>query len=125
MRGAAFGLLRYLRAELVDVKSAVLHHERMHAELLHDDLVLWREVALRRRGEADVLGHHGIGVEPPFAPPGVLPVDAVAEFRILRVPAGAYPVVVEGGLLTRDPRMKERKKYGLKAARRAPQFSKR
>ena len=29
------------------------------------------------------------------------------------------------GFLTRDPRMKERKKYGLKAARRAPQFSKR
>ena len=29
------------------------------------------------------------------------------------------------GLLTRDPRMKERKKYGLKSARRAPQFSKR
>ena len=29
------------------------------------------------------------------------------------------------GYLTRDPRMKERKKYGLKAARRAPQFSKR
>jgi small subunit ribosomal protein S9 len=29
------------------------------------------------------------------------------------------------GMLTRDPRMKERKKYGLKAARRAPQFSKR
>ena len=31
----------------------------------------------------------------------------------------------EAGLLTRDPRMKERKKYGLKGARRAPQFSKR
>lgn len=31
----------------------------------------------------------------------------------------------KGGFLTRDPRMKERKKYGLKAARRAPQFSKR
>ena len=31
----------------------------------------------------------------------------------------------EAGFLTRDPRMKERKKYGLKAARRAPQFSKR
>ena len=31
----------------------------------------------------------------------------------------------KSGLLTRDPRMKERKKYGLKAARRAPQFSKR
>ncbi len=31
----------------------------------------------------------------------------------------------KAGLMTRDPRMKERKKYGLKAARRAPQFSKR
>ena len=31
----------------------------------------------------------------------------------------------KAGYLTRDPRMKERKKYGLKAARRAPQFSKR
>jgi len=31
----------------------------------------------------------------------------------------------KAGFLTRDPRMKERKKYGLKAARRAPQFSKR
>ena len=35
------------------------------------------------------------------------------------------PVLKKAGLLTRDPRMKERKKYGLKAARRAPQFSKR
>ena len=35
------------------------------------------------------------------------------------------PALKEAGLLTRDPRMKERKKYGLKAARRAPQFSKR
>ncbi len=34
-------------------------------------------------------------------------------------------VLKKDGLLTRDPRMKERKKYGLKAARRAPQFSKR
>jgi len=31
----------------------------------------------------------------------------------------------KGGLLTRDPRMRERKKYGLKRARRRPQFSKR
>ena len=43
---------------------------------------------------------------------------------------GSFDVLVnvnggEAGLLTRDPRMKERKKYGLKAARRAPQFSKR
>jgi len=41
---------------------------------------------------------------------------ADAEFR---------PVLKKAGFLTRDPRMKERKKYGLKAARRAPQFSKR
>ena len=35
------------------------------------------------------------------------------------------PALKKNGFLTRDPRMKERKKYGLKAARRAPQFSKR
>jgi len=35
------------------------------------------------------------------------------------------PALKRAGFLTRDPRMKERKKYGLKAARRAPQFSKR
>ena len=35
------------------------------------------------------------------------------------------PVLKKAGFLTRDPRMKERKKYGLKAVRRAPQFSKR
>ncbi|HHT53676.1 MAG TPA: 30S ribosomal protein S9 [Clostridiales bacterium] len=35
------------------------------------------------------------------------------------------PLLKSAGFLTRDPRMKERKKYGLKAARRAPQFSKR
>jgi len=35
------------------------------------------------------------------------------------------PMLKAAGFLTRDPRMKERKKYGLKAARRAPQFSKR
>lgn len=40
--------------------------------------------------------------------------------------AEAYKATLKkAGLLTRDPRMKERKKYGLKAARRAPQFSKR
>ena len=35
------------------------------------------------------------------------------------------PALKKAGLLTRDPRMKERKKFGLKAARKAPQFSKR
>ena len=41
---------------------------------------------------------------------------ANAEFR---------PALKAAGFLTRDPRMKERKKYGLKKARKAPQFSKR
>jgi len=43
-------------------------------------------------------------------------IEADADFR---------PTLKAAGFLTRDPRMKERKKYGLKAARRAPQFSKR
>ena len=44
---------------------------------------------------------------------------------LLQVDADYRPVLKKEGYLTRDPRMKERKKYGLKAARRAPQFSKR
>ncbi|MCD8144643.1 MAG: 30S ribosomal protein S9 [Oscillospiraceae bacterium] len=45
---------------------------------------------------------------------------------LLTVNAEEYrPALKKAGFLTRDPRMKERKKYGLKAARRAPQFSKR
>ena len=43
-------------------------------------------------------------------------IEADADFR---------PILKKAGYLTRDPRMKERKKYGLKGARRAPQFSKR
>ncbi len=46
--------------------------------------------------------------------------------RALLLADEAYrPALKKAGFLTRDPRMKERKKYGLKAARRAPQFSKR
>ena len=44
---------------------------------------------------------------------------------LLEYDAELRPVLKKEGFLTRDPRMKERKKYGLKAARRAPQFSKR
>lgn len=44
---------------------------------------------------------------------------------LLKVNEEFRPVLKKAGFLTRDPRMKERKKYGLKAARRAPQFSKR
>ncbi len=44
---------------------------------------------------------------------------------LLQVDADYRPALKKAGFLTRDSRMKERKKYGLKAARRAPQFSKR
>ena len=44
---------------------------------------------------------------------------------LLKVDPNLRPVLKKAGFLTRDPRMKERKKYGLKAARRAPQYSKR
>ena len=44
---------------------------------------------------------------------------------LLEADADLRPALKAAGYLTRDPRMKERKKYGLKAARRAPQFSKR
>jgi len=44
---------------------------------------------------------------------------------LLQVDGDFRPTLKKAGYLTRDPRMKERKKYGLKGARRAPQFSKR
>ena len=44
---------------------------------------------------------------------------------LLEVDGEYRPTLKKEGYLTRDPRMKERKKYGLKGARRAPQFSKR
>ena len=44
---------------------------------------------------------------------------------LLKADAELRPALKKEGFLTRDARMKERKKYGLKAARRAPQFSKR
>ena len=48
-----------------------------------------------------------------------------ASRALLQVSEDNRPILKKAGFLTRDPRMKERKKYGLKAARRAPQFSKR
>lgn len=44
---------------------------------------------------------------------------------LLQADGELRPALKKAGFLTRDPRMKERKKYGLKKARRAPQFSKR
>jgi small subunit ribosomal protein S9 len=44
---------------------------------------------------------------------------------LLKADGDLRPVLKKAGFLTRDPRMKERRKYGLKKARKAPQFSKR
>ncbi len=44
---------------------------------------------------------------------------------LLKAEPGLRPSLKKAGFLTRDPRMKERRKYGLKKARKAPQFSKR
>lgn len=44
---------------------------------------------------------------------------------LLQADADYRPALKKAGFLTRDPRMKERKKYGLKKSRKAPQFSKR
>ena len=44
---------------------------------------------------------------------------------LLKADASLRPSLKRAGFLTRDPRMKERRKYGLKKARKAPQFSKR
>ncbi|NLL53373.1 MAG: 30S ribosomal protein S9 [Peptococcaceae bacterium] len=44
---------------------------------------------------------------------------------LLKADEGLRPALKRAGFLTRDPRMKERRKYGLKKARKAPQFSKR
>ena len=61
------------------------------------------------------------------AAPPVRPVRSVtaSPVRCARPMRSCVRALKKAGFLTRDPRMKERKKYGLKAARRAPQFSKR
>jgi ribosomal protein S9 len=53
------------------------------------------------------------------------PAREIKILSALPVDESCRAILKNVGLLTRDPRMKERKKYGLKAARRAPQFSKR
>ena len=60
-------------------------------------------------------GHHLLDKPPPRRPPARPTTDRTDRRLPLR----------QAGLLTRDPRMKERKKYGLKRARKAPQYTKR
>ena len=56
---------------------------------------------------------------------GLETLKMVVRQALLSVDPAYRTILKQAGFLTRDPRMKERKKYGLKAARRAPQFSKR
>jgi small subunit ribosomal protein S9 len=57
------------------------------------------------------------------APGGVLPEQGARALILIDVEN--RPALKKAGFLTRDPRVKERKKYGLKKARKAPQYSKR
>ncbi|HOC07008.1 MAG: 30S ribosomal protein S9 [Bacillota bacterium] len=78
-------------------------------------------VATQTQGKFDVLVNvHGGGVS---GQAGAIR-HGIAR-ALLKVDGELRPILKKAGYLTRDPRMKERKKYGLKAARRAPQFSKR
>ena len=78
-------------------------------------------VATETEGKFDILVNvHGGG----YTGQAVAIRHGIAR-ALLKVDAEYRPVLKKAGYLTRDPRMKERKKYGLKAARRAPQFSKR
>jgi small subunit ribosomal protein S9 len=78
-------------------------------------------VATQTNGRFDVLVNvHGGGIS---GQAGAIR-HGVAR-ALLKVDGELRPILKKAGYLTRDPRMKERKKYGLKAARRAPQFSKR
>ena len=78
-------------------------------------------VATQTQGRYDVLVNvHGGGVS---GQAGAIR-HGIAR-ALLKVDGELRPTLKRAGYLTRDPRMKERKKYGLKAARRAPQFSKR
>ena len=57
--------------------------------------------------------------------PDVNPGDQSAEAKLKEINEEYRPILKKEGFLTRDSRVKERKKYGLKKARKRPQFSKR
>ena len=81
-------------------------HQWLDLQVIEDAAHLYRE---ERNADADPLKLY----------------DAAVARALLEVNPEYRAALKAAGYLTRDPRMKERKKYGLKAARRAPQFSKR
>jgi small subunit ribosomal protein S9 len=88
---------------------------------VHQQLIREPFVALERDGQYDVIASlSGGGVT---GQAGALRL-AIAR-ALIDLNAEDRPTLKKAGFLTRDPRVKERKKYGLKKARKAPQYSKR
>ncbi len=88
---------------------------------VHQQLIREPFVTLEKDGQFDVIASlSGGGVT---GQAGALRL-AISRALILLVPDDR-PALKKAGFLTRDPRVKERKKYGLKKARKAPQYSKR
>jgi small subunit ribosomal protein S9 len=88
---------------------------------VHQQLIREPFVALERDGQYDVVASlSGGGVT---GQAGALRL-AIAR-ALIELNAEDRPTLKKAGFLTRDPRVKERKKYGLKKARKAPQYSKR
>jgi small subunit ribosomal protein S9 len=88
---------------------------------VHQQLIREPFVALERDGQYDVVASlSGGGVT---GQAGALRL-AIAR-ALIDLNAEDRPTLKKAGFLTRDPRVKERKKYGLKKARKAPQYSKR
>jgi small subunit ribosomal protein S9 len=89
---------------------------KVHQQLIKEPLV-----ALERDGQYDVIASLTGG--------GVTGQAGALQLAIARALVGLSaedrPTLKKAGFLTRDPRVKERKKYGLKKARKAPQYSKR
>jgi len=95
--------------------------EQYFPNKVHQQMINEPFVALERTGQYDVVGIlHGGGTS---GQAGALRL-AIAR-ALIEVEADDRPTLKKAGFLTRDPRVKERKKYGLKKARKAPQYSKR
>jgi small subunit ribosomal protein S9 len=89
---------------------------------VHQQLVSEPLVALDAGGSFDIIARiHGGGVS---GQAGALRLGIARALNEIDT-EGARPTLKKAGFLTRDPRAKERKKYGLKKARKAPQYSKR
>ena len=89
---------------------------KVHQQLIREPFVtLEKDEPVRRRRLAARRRHHR---------PGRCAAPGIAR-ALIELEPDDRPALKKAGFLTRDPRVKERKKYGLKKARKAPQYSKR